>query len=587
MLTLNTNDFPRPTFVFSRYIISSYIFVKHHGKTDYFLFTYNPFCNYIIDDYWQKVRKLPQKRLIIDYLAEDIKLLDDAFFVFNVDCCLPSGECIATIDNYRSLSLSPAPDTTSFREYLIKIKSFDPNVAAIHYYFASPDKEFFVSMSSLFLKDKVPCNKLVLEVTSSREKIKAYLLSILSTLKTKDFFAQSLKSATAAIMSRNMSHNIGSHVLAKVSIKDPDETKWKEWGKDIQILSQYLQQRQDFIAQIATEWPAWTYPAWLMKDLMRWFLSQKHLLNYIASSEDLQAHFYEDGNRKNPDIRFHLFKSCRKIWKEKVWNHNTDSSGVDRWRAAIEKICSDDCGFACDLKNDKKCLSGDSIKHTLLYTGKDLKDTCCCLDEDIQLAIPGGIVGYHAFYTILENIIRNGAKHSFTRLKRLQKECGGSLKNNIEERLKIAFGVGMDDEHMDVIVEFFDEDKDSLKVDNNSKTTEYYRCRVYDNVSFVNSEKSSLENSDDTELVKAMNESFRQNIITETGELRKKNWGLAEMRISAGYLQRRDISHIGMGKDRITSGEDIIIRATVSPLGTLAYEFRIPKPKEVGIICRG
>ena len=289
-----------------------------------------------------------------------------------------------------------------------------------------------------------------------------------------------LKSAISAIMSRNMSHNIGSHVLAKISSKKPEEEgeTWESWAKDFQILSQYLQQRQDFIAQIATEWPEWTYPAWLMKDLMRWFLSQKHLLNYIASSEGLGAHFYEGAEDSKRDIRFHVFKSCKKIWDEKVWEYNSGVSGVERWKKAIKNICNETkCNTDCNIKDNKQCSSNDVIRHTLLYTGKDTH--CCCLDEDIQLAIPGGIVGYHAFYTILENVIRNGAKHSFTKMKKLQEDNRDeeNIPDNVEERLKIAFGEGKDDVHMDVIVEFFDEEENDHNSSENGNTTDkpYYR----------------------------------------------------------------------------------------------------------------
>ncbi len=411
----------------------------------------------------------------------------------------------------------------------------------------------------------------------------------------KEIKKHSIKAAIAAIMSRNMSHNIGSHVLAKVSGANLKDEEWKEWGRDFQILSQYLQQRQDFIAQIATEWPSWTYPTWLMKDLMRWFLSQKHILNYIASAEDLRAHIYSSEPEqestfinKKQDIRLHVFKSCKELWDEKVWKIKSKEnesgqfkgSGVDQWQERINQICPRACN-TCQLKDNKHCSNQEkTIRHTLLFTGKD--EQCCCLDEDIQLAIPGGIIGYHAFYTILENVIRNGAKHSFTKMKQLKKEWNekkfesSSIKKNIEKRLKIAFGEDMEDIHMDVIIEFLDEDEylDNNDTNTQLKEKQYYRIRVYDNVSFLGDKE-----------IEEMNNNFRQDIITETGELKKGNWGLAEMKISAGYLQKRGLSEIGMGREAITSGDDFIIRATISPLGTLAYEFRIPKPKEVGIVC--
>jgi hypothetical protein len=161
-----------------------------------------------------------------------------------------------------------------------------------------------------------------------------YLFEIISnvknrlTLKLESFFIKlfmslSLKTAISAIMGRNMSHNIGSHVMARIStggidgwtsnktvndiIKELDVGTHRkdiiEWSKDVQYLSRYIQQRMDFIAQISTEWPSWTEPAYLMNDLMRWFLSQKHLLNNIAVSEGLKAHsFLNDETIESKDI---------------------------------------------------------------------------------------------------------------------------------------------------------------------------------------------------------------------------------------------------------------------------------------------
>lgn len=492
--------------------------------------------------------------------------------------------------------------------------------------------------------------------------LKTYMNEIFALISERELEEQktnfALQSAIAAIMSRNMSHNIGSHVLARIS---GDDNIGGVWANDVQLLAQYIQQRQDFIAQIATDWPEWTYPAWLMKDLMRWFLSQKHLLNYIGRSEDLEAHFYDEKTRQeNPDIRFHVFRLSKGIWDKRIWSETISGhkckDGIEVWKDVIENACH---------KEDVKTSANP--KYTLLYTGKDV--VSCFLDEDIQVAIPGGITGYHAFYTILENVIRNGAKHSFTRMKRLKENYDSGVFNNrekkasLEEKLIIAFGEKMNDFHMDVIIEYLEEED-----------RDHYRFRVYDNVSFVAGEDIPIEHSEyyfsfqnmqenDTRggmnpfvqrdydklrdlktwvyketpiryyitekfkknfnmdmrwdafnpypektisilfnhLAVRMNNYFRQDIITETGELKKDNWGLAEMKISSGYLLRKEITEIGAGKDNITSDspnefdqktdtgdrkdDGFIIRATVSPLGTLAHEFRIPKPKEVGIVC--
>jgi hypothetical protein len=55
----------------------------------------------------------------------------------------------------------------------------------------------------------------------------------------------------------------------------------------------------------------------------------------------------------------------------------------------------------------------------------------------------------------------------------------------------------------------------------------------------------------------------------------------------------RDVQDIGEKDDKITGSmkdqngekEDFIIRAIESPIETLGFEFKVKKPKEVGIIC--
>ncbi len=88
--------------------------------------------------------------------------------------------------------------------------------------------------------------------------------------------------AIAAIISRNGSHGIGSHVLPQVahSARNP---------RDYQILLSYIQQRFDFIAQVSSEFPKWTFPAWFNGDLMMRFYSQRLLLGTLVKAEGIEA----------------------------------------------------------------------------------------------------------------------------------------------------------------------------------------------------------------------------------------------------------------------------------------------------------
>jgi hypothetical protein len=429
-----------------------------------------------------------------------------------------------------------------------------------------------------------------------------------------------------------MSHNIGSHVLAQIStggingwttnkslndIIEGLEVKEQrrdiiEWSKDVQYLSRYIQQRMDFIAQISTEWPSWAELAFLMKDLMHWFLSQKHLLNNIAASEGLKAHLFvnnetieskstssegsqasahkngsipgenpeidekenegkskSNGKDKPGDIRFHVFLVHKDCWE----NNGNIYETVEKRREAIRKDCLDkkeldeeNLGCKPEEKNDqcKKC------RRILLYT-PEKEPPDCRLHEDIPLAIPGGIVGYHAFYIILENIIRNGAKHDYTRRK--EEFC----------------------EHFDVVIEVLYDPEEKIGINKRDKRIPAFLFRMYNNTSKIGDGLHLW--GDDSK--KGMNNVLRTSIITKTGELNMGNWGLAEMKIAAGYLQQRDISHIGDGEEKVTgkeeadlktlgednNGSEAIIRAVKSPISTLGYEFYIPKPRNVGIVC--
>ncbi|MCX7905325.1 MAG: hypothetical protein N2446_01320 [Elusimicrobiales bacterium] len=319
------------------------------------------------------------------------------------------------------------------------------------------------------------------DITKTETCIKYLLLKILTfnfsrriLFEKKKAYQSALKSAVAAIMSRNMSHNIGSHVLANLIINlnastislnntnSQNQDSSQNLLKDIQILTKYLQQRMDFIAQITTEFPMWSYPCWFYKDLMNDFYYNKLLLDYIAVSEGL--------NSKNIQLEV---------------NKNTEN--------------------------------------------------------DVLVSIPGGIIGKQAFYIILENIIRNAAKHGFASSKN-NKNITSKATNSPNLKITINIEDTKDKKYKDAVI-----------------------ITIYDNVSTTN---GNLEND--------INSYLQKKLIDDSGKLLKFNWGLSEMKIATSYLQRKDINKIGDG------GQDII--QACSENNNLGYKFNLYKPKEVLII---
>jgi hypothetical protein len=121
---------------------------------------------------------------------------------------------------------------------------------------------------------------------------------------------------------------------------------------------------------------------------------------------------------------------------------------------------------------------------------------CIIMDtsNDIGVSIPNDVLGCHAFYLILENIIRNCAKHNSTFNKPL--------------RLYIDF-------------------------DECATEDEFYEVKIYDNI-----EKNNLSG-----LIISQNEKLNSNLL-ESGKLRSGAWGLIEMEASAAYLRKKPIELI-------------------------------------------
>ena len=174
-----------------------------------------------------------------------------------------------------------------------------------------------------------------------------------------------LRTAVSAIMGRNMSHNIGSHVLARYSSAAgrvgeqrtfPDagnsEMNACEWGVEDHrsVLLHYLQRRMDFIAEVATaEKSFWTQPLSLSRVLSE--------LNLDAERERT--------NKKENRIETRTFEPI-------LLRYITGKEGIN---ATV--------------------VMGDNLKNI-----------------DPYFSCPGGEVGAHALYVILENIIRNSARHN-------------------------------------------------------------------------------------------------------------------------------------------------------------------------------
>jgi hypothetical protein len=410
-----------------------------------------------------------------------------------------------------------------------------------------------------------------------QDGVKGYARDVLET--TRRLREARVHSARVAIMSRNMSHNIGSHVLSRLGRgEDGGQAKW--------FTARYLQQRMDFLAQVATEWPRTIEPAWLLQDLVRWFLTQEDILNNIAASEGFEAFYFDGGTgHRRRKIRLFVFAVPMPADGTDVWEPAEPAASVGARIAQLRQHCQSYRGRANQLgcqhkNNDMAAAAAPECYRMLLNSGAERQEGILRVENDVLVGIPGGIVGWQAFYVILENVIRNAAKHHS--------------------------GEGNGDAPLDIVIEVLHDPAHTLFVRcGTGESTERLPAillRIYDNLSTLDDKVCLWGNADKP----GLNDMLNQPLITETGELRKGHWGLVEMRIAAGFLQRRSIHEEADQTKGITGppsggenpesagflawakggeGSPFTIRAIRSPLNTLGYEFYMLRPREVVILA--
>lgn len=222
---------------------------------------------------------------------------------------------------------------------------------------------------------------------------------------------ESIKSAKAAIMSRNMSHNIGSHVMSY--LKQQLDSTAAILGEKSEVLSDlvpqtirreilntstielpflvglgkfigYVQERQDYIATISTD--------------------------FIPSGTpvNLKDSIYDE---LNPDLRY----LRHKISPESDFGNNRPQNILLNYIAKSEGLSRENMDDGFNSKNDIRLgyIHYYSKNDYSVFGFEDHDSTAKALKEmrKINMCLPGGLIGRQAIFSIFENLIRNAAKH--------------------------------------------------------------------------------------------------------------------------------------------------------------------------------
>lgn len=369
---------------------------------------------------------------------------------------------------FRLLSTKRSNIDTNQKNDLINLYTF---LCAYQKSYGYDIKYIYLISSRIFKqgnRKELSSGGLILVCKNNIEHIKLDLISIIINLCYRERGGknwaekckrESIKSAVSAIMSRNMSHNLGSHYLyyTKVAL-DELADKNGHMGPYIRgaakVLS-YIQGRMDYLATIVSNdkypYGSVNFKSQILDELTIDDFSKRHYgtnpdaefkesfaesvvnMSSIKELVDELSAQYTNINLQSNDI-----VSSRKITESKIesilllfkqldkksiYNRTTNYLLTNLIKSEnysrpdiLEHNSSDPfrklylfVSLWNEASNKYELFTGANITETMTKE-IDIKDKL----SKINLALPGGTMSCHAFYNIIENFIRNSAKYSWT-----------------------------------------------------------------------------------------------------------------------------------------------------------------------------
>lgn len=572
--------------------------------------------------------KIGQRKISIDgrFLIENIYTSESAdsffedknIFINSNDLKQDAPRTIKKLIDHISFPLSEEnifklkPFFAIYRDIALRVSRYENDDAL--YFYILPDSLYANKLQSLFFI----CIKKNYEnqfIKLFYDRILLYIDKVVSAIYIKRLFKeeeyaklQSIKSAKAAIMSRNMSHNLGSHVMAYLKqnlgsvidiVKGNVIEKivsnnqlnnqielWKNYFSNeignskknengnkyrnqielpflvgIGHFISYIQERQDYIATVSTDYVPYFSSINFKDDIydvlnpdLRYLRHtdriggrpENILLSFIARSEGLQRpSFANTLTYSEPTVslknttEFETLKSCcmKKRENDIVIKFRNFDGLNDSQLIPLTIKCGDKSTDIFKRNNDSSDEKNEKDLNTM---------------RTLNLSLPGGIAGRQAIFSIIENIIRNAAKH-------------GDWENTTEKRLELVFDI------FDCSVEGTSHNP-ALQKELKSKgyfdqndSRDLYILTITDNIPI------------DENKIKQLKEAINQDYIYDDGSMINENKGIKEIKISASWL--RNLTH---QEEEVGMAPILNIR---SEAGHLQYIICVPKVKKYAVIC--
>lgn len=330
----------------------------------------------------------------------------------------------------------------------------------------------------------------------------------------------SINAAAISIMSRNISHNLGSHLLSYIKNILSDEIKMLDHGAFENLL----------IKDASGNWKS-NDEIFINGNLRKenlltpYMRSIGHLLAYLQERQDYVGAIAAGAGRGV-----------------------TYFTPVHFRDAIYQHFCKPFPAMA--VNHTKKALSPNLLLDFLVYSeGYTRKGVSSSIDKReyqkkeieiefkapkigenvLEVSLPMGLSGRQGIFTILENFIRNSAKHG-----KNKQERGGKINIHLQ-------------------ISDFNE--------------EYFEAKLWDGSNEISPDKLS-----------SIQEALEKPLIKDDGTVDEGHKGVKEMQIAAGWLRG-----IAPG-DLLESRNLPILTANASGKGYLTYSFYLKKPQKVLLI---
>lgn len=367
--------------------------------------------------------------------------------------------------------------------------------------------------------------------------LESKLLELILPHKSKESKKQAVRAAISQVMARNMSHNIGSHVMNKLidavylekfcsysnclksynPLSDFKETIDHTAFKQLAIYNNYVKCRMDYLSDMSFGTPL------------------------MQTSKNM----FEDVFRPLDKVRLLL----------------ENISGLSNFEYNIQ------------FKKDNEPLGGKN---------------------DFPLAIPNDVLGSQALYNIIENVIRNTAKHT-EKPKEFLTKFSIRFSDITAKQLAELDDTSKHEAQSLICVEIFDNinlaNRDNKEIIiGDDKNLDSFAEEIKTNVTDTSYRIQYID-----WLHYQQNYKINQSILSENNQLRASSLGLIEMEASAAYLRKIDLNLIDDDEYDVACNDKLAnsygklnILKAVKVYNNhecyLGYRFFMLKPQEVLIV---